>query len=45
MWNYFLVGQAYGLLLMSPVKYEACPLSFSAFLAALKELGNTEQLA
>lgn len=45
MWNYFPVGQAYGVLLMSHVKYEACPLSFSAFLAALKELGNVEQLA
>lgn len=44
-WNYFPVGQAYGVSLMSHVKYEASPLSFSAFLAALKELGDVEQLA
>lgn len=41
-WNYFPEGQAYRVLLMSHVKYEACPLSFSALLAALKELGNVE---
>lgn len=44
-WNYFPVGQAYGTLLMSRVKYEAWLLSLSAFLAALKELRNIEQLA
>lgn len=41
-WNYFPVGQACGVLLMSHVWYEACPLPSSVFLAAPKELGNVE---
>lgn len=44
-WNYFPARQAYGTLLVSRVKYEAWPLSLYAFLAALKELRNVEQLA
>jgi len=44
-WNYFPVGQAYGTLLMSCVKYEVRLLSLSAFLAAVKELRNIERLA
>lgn len=34
-----------GVWLLSHVKHRACPLAFSAFLAALKELGNVELIS